>query len=572
MFFVFYFFCCRRRRSHQRGILLDLLSHLCCLFFAALAFLGNAYILLLDRYARGRLLPQMKQPKLLPGKKRKLTAYEVRKLTRRRHITWQRLGREYNTHFPYEKSGELPGAGDRIVPNAEDIVKICSEYDSVPMMPHNSQTFGLGQGEPIRDRDKFFEGRGTIGRSTKKWKMKHSTIEKYINVNNKTMDRIEDEKNNKSNNMASTSPIIRHSVHSPHSYRRRRTPTIIIQSLWRGAIIRKKVTNALSYEQLKKRATLRRFSKHRMEIERAKAKNRRIFKAAAMLQKYIRGFKARKAYRKKFRKHFGAYALKIQQLTRSFLSKNERQLRFQARRFESMVLRLKQVVSVQCWYRSMVAYKIYKKLRTAKDNLMYYQNHCNLQAKLWTEHILNTALFKARRKRKKQLEENIEKFVGFIPVQAHFRGWRARLAYKQKLIDIEDLKILRWNCAIKIQARWRVRYGKIALKQLIYEKNDEMARLVWMKQAYPDEVDDVINEKGKYRIETNEYKRVIIRKSPTKAVKNKIIKDLQMKNKSINKSNKNSTFRLLETNEDDFYQWSSSSDNEEDDDNSPRYW
>ena len=65
----------------------------------------------------------MKQPKLLPGKKRKLTAYEVRKLTRRRHITWQRLGREYNTHFPYEKSGELPGAGDRIVPNAKDLVE-----------------------------------------------------------------------------------------------------------------------------------------------------------------------------------------------------------------------------------------------------------------------------------------------------------------------------------------------------------------------------------------------------------------------------------------------------------------
>ena len=62
------------------------------------------------------------------------------------------------------------------------IPKKCNEYDSVPMMPHNSQKFGVGQGEPIRDRDKvwrmdsfrkFFEGRGTIGRSTKKWKMKH---------------------------------------------------------------------------------------------------------------------------------------------------------------------------------------------------------------------------------------------------------------------------------------------------------------------------------------------------------------------------------------------------------------
>ena len=104
------------------------------------------------------------------------------------------------------------------------------------------------------------------------------------------------------------------------------------------------------------------------------------------------------------------------------------------------------------------------------------------------------------------------------------------------------------------------------------KKNDEMARLVWMKQAYPDEVDDVINDKGKYKIDTNEYKKVIIRKSPSKAVNNKIIKDLQTKNDSINQSNKNSTFRLLETNEDDFYQWSSSSDNEDDDDNSPRYW
>ena len=66
------------------------------------------------------------------------------------------------------------------------------------------------------------------------------------------------------------------------------------------------------------------------------------------------------------------------------------------------------------------------------------------------------------------------------------------------LRDIEDFKILEWNSAIKIQARWRVRYGIIAREQLIYEKKDEAARLIWMTKAYPEEIDDVVNNKGKY--------------------------------------------------------------------------
>ena len=495
----------------------------------------------------------MKQPKLLPGKKRKLTAYEVRKLTRRRHITWQRLGREYNTHFPYEKSGELPGAGDRIVPNAKDLVE--SYFNEQDEMNNNA----------IMENE-YYDSNNY-----------DKNNEKYNNVNNQTINLIEDENYNDNDNMeepTSTTMKINNNVHnfSPHSHKIHRAPFVIIQSLWRGAIIRQKVTKALSYEQLKRRATLRRFSKHRMEIERAKAKNIAIFKAAALVQKYIRGFKARKLYREKFSTHFGMYALRIQQLVRSYLSKNERYLRFIARRFESMVLRQNQVVSIQCWYRAMVSYRIYKRLRDAKDQLLFYQQHCLLQATLWTEHILNTAIFKAKAKRKKQLEENIEKFIGFIPIQAHFRGWKQRIAYKQMLIDIEDLKILKWNCAIKIQARWRVRYGKIALKQLKYEKKDEAARLVWMTKAYPEETEDVINDKGKYKInDRTEYTKVTgtIRKSPMKEVERNIIRNLKEKNMSINQSNEHSTFRLYETNEDDFYQWSSSSDNE---DSSPRYW
>ena len=57
------------------------------------------------------------------------------------------------------------------------IPKRCSEYDSVPMMPHNSQKLGW-PGEPnaieikigVTSFRKFFEGRGTIGRSTKNGK------------------------------------------------------------------------------------------------------------------------------------------------------------------------------------------------------------------------------------------------------------------------------------------------------------------------------------------------------------------------------------------------------------------
>ena len=141
---------------------------------------------------------------------------------------------------------------------------------------------------------------------------------------------------------------------------------------------------------------------------------------------------------------------------------------------------------------------------------------------------------------------------------------------KSQLIDIEDMKVLRWNSAIKIQARWRVRYGKAALKQLKYNKADEAARLVWMTKAYPSERDDVVNDQGTYKLDAKTYKTAVMRESPNKFVQDNIIKNLRLKRRQIEQSNENSTYRLLETNEEDFYQWSSSSEN--DDEESPRYW
>ena len=63
------------------------------------------------------------------------------------------------------------------------IPKKCNDYDSVPLMPNLSQKYLGDSGFIIRDRDKewrltsfrkFFDGRGSIGRSTKEWKMRHS--------------------------------------------------------------------------------------------------------------------------------------------------------------------------------------------------------------------------------------------------------------------------------------------------------------------------------------------------------------------------------------------------------------
>ena len=469
--------------------------------------------------SRGTTHDVMKQPKLLPRKRRKLTAYEVRKITRRRHITWQRLGGQYNVQFPYEKSGALPGEGDRIVPNARDLVNAYL-------------------GNNLRDESDFF-------------------VEEVSSI--QSMDSDETSVN-QLEELTQTQQTQKNS---------RRHPIVIIQALWRGAIIRKKVSRALSYEQ-RRRGQLRRYSKRRAEIENAKAAYRRLFKAATLMQKYVRGFRARQMYRKKFATHFGLYALRIQQLARAFLSRQEYSLRALAKKFESMVKRLNQVVSIQCWYRSMVACRILRKLQKAKHDLMFYQKHCRLQAELWSEHIICTAIFKAKRAIRKRLEENVEKFVGFIPIQAHYRGWKARMAYKQMLIDIEDKKILRWNSAIKIQARWRVRYGKVALEQLRYNKADEAARLVWMTKAYPAERDDVVNDKGTYKLDAKTYTTAVIRKTPSKIVQDNIIESLRQKRHQIEHSNENSTYRIVETNEQDFYEWSSSSEN--DDEESPRYW
>ena len=142
------------------------------------------------------------------------------------------------------------------------------------------------------------------------------------------------------------------------------------------------------------------------------------------------------------------------------------------------------------------------------------------------------------------------------------------MAYKQMLIDIEDMKILRWNSAIKIQARWRVRYGKVALEQLRYNKADEAARLVWMTKAYPAERDDVVNDKGTYKLDAKTYTTAVIRKTPSKIVQDNIIESLRQKRHQIEHSNENSTYRIVETNEQDFYEWSSSSENDDEE----RYW
>ena len=132
---------------------------------------------------------RMKQPKLLPGKKRKLTAYEVRKLTRRRHITWQRLGREYNTHFPYEKSGELPGAGDRIVPNAKDLVE--SYFNEQDEMNNNA----------IMENE-YYDSNNY-----------DKNNEKYNNVNNQTID-LDENDNDNMEEPTSTTMKINNNVHN----------------------------------------------------------------------------------------------------------------------------------------------------------------------------------------------------------------------------------------------------------------------------------------------------------------------------------------------------------------------
>ena len=168
--------------------------------------------------------------------------------------TWRAIQRS----IPYEKSGALPGEGDRIVPNARDLVNAYL-------------------GNSLRDESDFF-------------------VEEVSSIQSIDSDEISV---NQVEELTQTQQTQKNS---------RRHPIVILQALWRGAIIRKKVSRALSYEQLKKRAELRRYSKRRAEIENAKAAYRRLFKAATLMQKYVRGFRARQMYRKKFATHFGLYA------------------------------------------------------------------------------------------------------------------------------------------------------------------------------------------------------------------------------------------------------------------------
>ena len=315
-----------------------------------------------------------------------------------------------------------------------------------------------------------------------------------------------------------------------------RGPIVIIQAFLRGCRIRDKVTRALSYEQLLRRAKLRRFSRHRNEILAAKAKNAQIYSAATAMQSLYRGFKARQFFRKKSHEHYGAFALIIQLLARRYLAKIELLCRKQAVHWGTFVARLQKVVYVQSWYRQHVCRRIVQNLRIQRDNHIVHKKMSHTLAVLWNGHILTTALFHAVRIVRKRIENNKEKFVGFIPFQAIFRGVVQRKRYRQLLQDIENEKIARQVAAVKIQARWRVRYGKIAIAQKRWQKKQEHARVQWVDKAYPIEYEKSQQAIDKAKRDNPQF---------------------------------HSTDRMLEIDEDHFYDWSSSDDGEE---GSPRYW
>jgi hypothetical protein len=443
----------------------------------------------------------------------KPSASQLNRIIRTRHIKWQKKGREYNIHFPFEHSKGSPGSTDKI--------------GGISAFLRQEQ-WKLAQ-ELNEWEEEYTDGENRYNNEEERL----SDIEVTLKNIRKMHEEQSKEKPAQDAEEAGKKP------HRVKLATETRGPVVIIQAFLRGCRIRDKVSRALSYQQLKRRATLRRFSRHRGEVLAAKARNKQIYNAATAMQSLFRGFKARQHCRKKSYQHYSTFALKIQCLTRQFLAKMERSCRMQAVHWGTFVARLRKVVCVQSWYRQHVCRRYVQYLRVQRDNRIMHRKMSHTLAVLWNGHIVSTALFHAVRIIKKRVEENKEKFVGFIPFQAIYRGVVQRRRYRQMLEDIENEKIARQVAAVKIQARWRVRYGKIAIALKRWQRKQEASRRVWVDKAYPVEF-----EKS--------------RKAIDQAKRN----DPQF----------HSTDRMLEIDKDHFYNWSSSEEDEEDEQGSPRYW
>ena len=369
------------------------------------------------RYKK-RALPRMKP-----------NAAQLRKITRRRHIGWQLKGREYNIHFPFETSGALPGSTDRVqgvthlfsserVETAEHFTADSSSFHENCVTPPSLDFVQNNATVPMEDAQLHEIGAPPLERRLRLGAIEGSgtTTTRHL-VSSGTL----------------VLPQTKH--HAPENH------IVRIQAFLRGCRDRHRVSRALNYEQLKRRAMLKRFSTHRREIIAARSKNLVIFKQATNVQRLFRGFLARQKYRKMNRSYYGVFAQRIQMLVRKHLARREIACRRQAVHWGTFSARLGLVLSIQMWYRQHVGRRIVQARRNRRNYMSLRADVCKTLGVLWSEHICNAALWRTIRVVLKRVEDNKEKLVGFIPLQAKFRGIRQRKAYLQMIQDLEDEKL-----------------------------------------------------------------------------------------------------------------------------------
>ena len=262
------------------------------------------------------------------------------------------------------------------------------------------------------------------------------------------------------------------------------TATVTLQRHFRGALTRKRVKAALTYEQLMRRSRLHRLAANRAASDARKESQRQLGRTLARLQAMFRGYRGRRraAY---VRHRVWSAAARVVQFGAAmpFLARKELRQRRTATMFVSMSQRMRNILRIQQWYRAQRARRFAMFEVRSRRYAVTRAEVIDRMSATWGAHICDTAVWKTMAELRRQ-EEALQWAKRYATmVQSVIRAWGAKKAVMLLRTQKARRAKRRFEAARRIQAlvRGYQQRGEVIRRAIFVVQ--EAARLRWIQRS-----------------------------------------------------------------------------------------
>ncbi len=268
--------------------------------------------------------------------------------------------------------------------------------------------------------------------------------------------------------------------------------TVVLQALFRGRLARARVDAALTYDQLLRRARLRRLAAHRADADARAAARRKTGRGLAKLQAMLRGYRGRRRAAYVRHRTRSAAALVVQRrFARGLLARAWARQARAATLWEHMSQRMLRVNTIQVWYRTHRARRIAVRVADAKRYARTRAEVIERMSRLYGAHICSVARWHTvlELRRRAAAAQFDRKYA--VMVQAVIRAWGAKKAVRKLRTQRARRERLLYVSARKIQAMVRGYFGRDEVVRRAYAVVQEAARRRWVVRSNATGRDDL---------------------------------------------------------------------------------